>query len=56
MTTTAFNHGIDLYGSNEDEASKAWIAHAFTLAHYHQDGGEMEKMLHERHENLKWDS
>jgi hypothetical protein len=53
--STTFNHGIDLYGSHEDELSNEWIAHAFTLAHYHQDGGELERQLQEKHTTLKWD-
>ncbi|KAI1388233.1 SPO22-domain-containing protein [Hypoxylon trugodes] len=56
FTTTAFNHGVDLYGTNEDESSKKWIAHALTLAHYHQDGGDLERELQKRQINLKWDA
>ncbi|KAI0601756.1 meiosis protein SPO22/ZIP4 like-domain-containing protein [Biscogniauxia sp. FL1348] len=55
FTTTAFNHGVDLYSSHDDELSKQWLAHAFTLAHYHQDGGVLEQQLQEKHTNLKWD-
>ncbi|KAI0484299.1 meiosis protein SPO22/ZIP4 like-domain-containing protein [Xylariaceae sp. FL0804] len=55
LTTTAFNHGIDLYGRHEDELSKRWIAHSFSLAHYCADGGELERQLHERHTNIRWD-
>ncbi|OTB03528.1 hypothetical protein M426DRAFT_73943 [Hypoxylon sp. CI-4A] len=51
---TAFNHGVDLYGANDDESSKKWITHALTLAHYHQDGGDMERVLQERQISLKW--
>ncbi|KAI1139503.1 SPO22-domain-containing protein [Hypoxylon sp. FL0543] len=54
--TTAFNHGVDLYGVNQDELSKKWIAHALTLAHYHQDGGDLEGELQRRQISLKWDS
>ncbi|KAI0843290.1 meiosis protein SPO22/ZIP4 like-domain-containing protein [Hypoxylon sp. FL0890] len=56
FTTTAFNHGIDLYGVNEDELSKKWIENALTLAHYHQDGGDLERELQKRQISLKWDS
>ncbi|OTA65448.1 SPO22-domain-containing protein [Hypoxylon sp. EC38] len=56
FTTTAFNHGVDLYGVNEDELSKQWIAHALTLAHYHQDGGDLERELQKRQISLNWDS
>ncbi|KAI1506177.1 meiosis protein SPO22/ZIP4 like-domain-containing protein [Biscogniauxia marginata] len=55
FTTTAFNHGVDLYSSHDDDQSKKWLAHAFTLAHYHQDGGVLEQQLQEKHTNLKWD-
>ncbi|RYP34710.1 hypothetical protein DL767_004156 [Monosporascus sp. MG133] len=53
LITTAFNHGIDLYCNDESELSKNWIAHAFTLAHYHQDGGDLEALLQERYTKLK---
>lgn len=56
FVTTAFNHGVDLFGAHEDELSKKWISHALTLAHYHQDGGELEQELQKRQINLKWDS
>ncbi|KAL7624282.1 sporulation-specific protein 22 [Parahypoxylon ruwenzoriense] len=56
FTTTAFNHGVDLFGVNEDELSKKWIDHALTLSHYHQDGGDLERELQKRQINLKWDS
>ncbi|KAI1269361.1 SPO22-domain-containing protein [Xylariaceae sp. FL1019] len=56
IITTTFNHGIDLLGSHEDELSKAWITHALTLAHYAQDGGEIERQLQDRSLKLSWDS
>ncbi|KAI5864321.1 meiosis protein SPO22/ZIP4 like-domain-containing protein [Durotheca rogersii] len=56
FATTAFNHGVDLFGVNEDELSKQWIGHALTLAHYHQDGGDLERELQKRQVNLRWDS
>ncbi|KAI1381648.1 hypothetical protein F4677DRAFT_440862 [Hypoxylon crocopeplum] len=56
FTTTAFNHGVDLFGAHEDEFSKRWVAHALTLAHYHQDGGDLERELQKRQISLKWDS
>jgi hypothetical protein len=55
FTVTAFNHGVDLYGSHEEELSKAWILHALTLAHYLRDGGELERQLQDRYTKLKWD-
>ncbi|RYP76844.1 hypothetical protein DL771_001580 [Monosporascus sp. 5C6A] len=56
LITTAFNHGVDLYCNDESELSKKWIVHAFTLAHYHQDGGDLEALLQERYTKLKWDA
>ncbi|KAI0125122.1 meiosis protein SPO22/ZIP4 like-domain-containing protein [Xylariales sp. AK1849] len=55
FATTAFNHGIDCYQSQEDELSKKWIHHAFTLAHYHLDGGVLEKHLQDQYTQLRWD-
>lgn len=55
FVATAFNHGVDLYGSGEDELSKKWLQHAMTLAHYYQDGGVLEKDLQERCTRLQWD-
>ncbi|KAI0485651.1 meiosis protein SPO22/ZIP4 like-domain-containing protein [Xylaria cf. heliscus] len=52
---TAFNHGVDLYGVHEDELSQAWIFHSLTIAHYLEDGGELERQLQDRHTKLKWD-
>ncbi|KAI1417997.1 meiosis protein SPO22/ZIP4 like-domain-containing protein [Hypoxylon sp. FL1857] len=54
--TTAFNHGVDLYGVNEDELSRKWIGYAISLAHYHQDGGDLETELQKRQISLNWDS
>ncbi|KAI2632324.1 hypothetical protein GGR54DRAFT_30058 [Hypoxylon sp. NC1633] len=56
FATTAFNHGVDLFGAHEDELSKQWVFHALTLAHYHEDGGELERELQKRQISLKWDS
>ncbi|KAI1866259.1 uncharacterized protein JN550_007647 [Neoarthrinium moseri] len=55
FATTAFNQGVDYYEAQEDELSKKWISQAFTLAHYHRDGGFLEKALQEHHTRLKWD-
>lgn len=55
IVITAFNHGVDLYGVHEDELSQAWIFHSLTIAHYLEDGGELERQLQDRHTKLKWD-
>ncbi|KAI0539329.1 meiosis protein SPO22/ZIP4 like-domain-containing protein [Xylaria digitata] len=53
---TAFNHGVELYAIKEDELSKAWISHAFTIAHYFRDGGELERQLQDKYTTLKWEN
>ncbi|KAI1153268.1 meiosis protein SPO22/ZIP4 like-domain-containing protein [Nemania diffusa] len=55
ITITAFNHGLDLYGIHEDELSQAWISHALSIAHYHQDDGELERQLQDKYTKLKCD-
>lgn len=55
LTATTFNHGIDLYGNQEDGLSRRWIGHAFELAHLHRDGGVLEKQLHDNFTRLHWD-
>ncbi|KAI0799498.1 meiosis protein SPO22/ZIP4 like-domain-containing protein [Xylaria sp. FL0064] len=52
---TAFNHGIDLYGIHEDKLSRAWISHALSIAHYLQDGRELEMQLQGKYTKLQWD-
>lgn len=54
FVTTTYNHAIDLYSGHEDEMAQKWIGHAFTLVHYLQDGGELERQLQERYANLSW--
>lgn len=54
MAATCFNHGLDLYGSNEDETSQKWLDFALSLAHFMQDGGVLERHLQERRTSLKW--
>ncbi|KAJ3573769.1 hypothetical protein NPX13_g4582 [Xylaria arbuscula] len=55
ITITAFNHGVDLYGIHEDGLSKAWIAHALTIAHHLPDDNELEMQLRDRYTKLKWE-
>ncbi|RWA09852.1 hypothetical protein EKO27_g5250 [Xylaria grammica] len=55
IAITAFNHGVDLYGINEDELSKTWFSYALTIAHNHRDGGELETHLQEKYTKLTWD-
>lgn len=55
FVTTTFNHGVDYYDKREDELSKKWISHAFTLVHYHLDDGVLEKKLRDHYSRLEWD-
>ncbi|KAK7980960.1 hypothetical protein PG989_013417 [Apiospora arundinis] len=54
MATTCFNHGLDLYGSNEEELSQKWIESALSMAHFLRDDGAFERHLQERYTSLKW--
>ncbi|KAK8038870.1 hypothetical protein PG993_007281 [Apiospora rasikravindrae] len=54
MAATCFNHGLDLYGSNEDELSRKWVEYALSLAHYIRDEGVLERHLQDRYTSLKW--
>jgi len=53
MATTAFNHGIDCYGSQEVERAKEWLARAITLSHY--CNGDLERALQEKYVRLNFD-
>ncbi|KAI1112741.1 meiosis protein SPO22/ZIP4 like-domain-containing protein [Nemania sp. NC0429] len=55
IVITTFNHGVDLYGIHEDKLSRDWISHALTMAHYLQDGGELERQLQDKYTKLQWD-
>lgn len=54
LVTTAFNHGVDLYVSNDDVNSEKWIGHAFNLASSLKDGGVLEKQLQDHYTRLTW--
>jgi hypothetical protein len=55
MVTTAFNHGIDCYSSQEVERAKEWLARAITLSHYCNDDGDLERALQEKYVRLNFD-
>jgi hypothetical protein len=56
MATTAFNHSVDCYSTNQDELSKQWASKALSLAHYYLDGGRLEKILQEKYLTLRFDT
>jgi hypothetical protein len=54
FVTTSFNRGVDYYDKREDELSKKWIGHAFSLVQHHLDGGVLEKQLKDHYSRLEW--
>ena len=54
MTTMAFNEGVDLYGRGENDAAKRWITEAMNLAHYVDDDGVLQSLVHEKFLTLTW--
>ncbi|KAH8811736.1 meiosis protein SPO22/ZIP4 like-domain-containing protein [Xylogone sp. PMI_703] len=55
ITSTAFNHAIDLFCAGDDEATKIWAGKALNIAHLVQDGGALERVLQSKLLELKWD-
>jgi hypothetical protein len=55
MATTAYDHGIDCYSRSQDDAAKRWIMAAIGLAHYRQDGRQLENIMQEKYLTLKFD-
>jgi len=56
MASTAFNHGIDCFGSQETERAKEWVTRAINLSHYCNDEGGLERALQERYLRLNFDA
>ncbi|RKU40879.1 hypothetical protein DL546_001180 [Coniochaeta pulveracea] len=56
LATTAFNHAVDFYFAKQDRLCQKWAFKAFALAHLYEDGGALEKMLHDRYGTLKFDA
>lgn len=55
MATTSFNHAMDFLGMDQEASCEQWAAKAMSLAHYCQDGGELEKVLHKNYASLNLD-
>lgn len=47
IASTAYNHSIDLWCRDQAEACRWWATKAISLAHYSDDGGQLEARLHE---------
>jgi hypothetical protein len=56
VATTAFNHAVDLYCGEKDEAAKNWAYKAVNVAHFCSDGGALERLLQDKLVGLKFDS
>lgn len=48
IITNAFNHGIDLFCSDQDEKANQWTHGAINLAAYFDDGGQLQAQLQEK--------
>lgn len=56
LATTAFNHAVDCYTARQDERSRQWASKALNLAHYCDDHGGLEGLLHEKLLSLRFDA
>ncbi|GKT87626.1 transcriptional regulator [Colletotrichum tofieldiae] len=53
LVTVSFNQAVDAYNVRQDDACTKWAELAMNLAHYADDGGELEARLHENWARLK---
>lgn len=52
LATTTFNHAIDYYMQENDEACTNWAQHSFVLAQWLEDGGALGGLLMEKYASL----
>ncbi|KAH3908764.1 hypothetical protein HBH56_171760 [Parastagonospora nodorum] len=52
LATTAFNHAVDYYMQENDEACTKWAQHAFVLSQWLEDGGALRDLLMEKYASL----
>jgi len=52
LATTTFNHAIDYYMQENDEACTKWAHHAFMVAQWLEDGGALRGLLMEKYASL----
>ncbi|RFU28018.1 hypothetical protein B7463_g8334, partial [Scytalidium lignicola] len=55
ISSSAFNHAIDLYCAGDDDATKIWAGKALNIAHLVQDDGALERLLQSKLLQLNWD-
>ncbi|GJC83576.1 hypothetical protein ColLi_06414 [Colletotrichum liriopes] len=53
LVAVSFNQAVDAYNVRQDDACTKWAEMAMNLAHYADDGGELEARLHENWAKLK---
>ncbi|KAK6602521.1 hypothetical protein H4I95_06458 [Botrytis cinerea] len=55
LATKSFNHAIDLYSADQDEACKRWADKSILIAGYCDDAGSLKRLLTQRFGGLKFD-
>ncbi|KAK1534827.1 uncharacterized protein CCOS01_03579 [Colletotrichum costaricense] len=55
LVTVGFNQAVDAYNVRQDDECNTWADLALNLAHYADDGGELEKTVQENRMKLKFD-
>ncbi|KAK7735234.1 sporulation-specific protein 22 [Cytospora paraplurivora] len=56
FASAAYNHSIDLWGRDEDEACRWWAEKAMSMAHHCRDGGKLEAVLQAKYVKLRLDA
>lgn len=56
VAARAFNHAVDLYCADQDDACRNWVGKAFNIAHFCSDDGALERTLQSKFLGLKWDA
>ncbi|KAF7883240.1 uncharacterized protein EAF02_005160 [Botrytis sinoallii] len=55
LATKSFNHAIDLFSADKDEACKRWAEKSILIAGYCDDAGSLKRLLVQRFGGLKFD-
>ncbi|TGO23157.1 hypothetical protein BPAE_0142g00190 [Botrytis paeoniae] len=55
LATKSFNHAIDLFSADQDEACKRWADKSILIAGYCDDAGSLKRLLVQRFGGLKFD-
>ncbi|EXF81759.1 hypothetical protein CFIO01_04807 [Colletotrichum fioriniae PJ7] len=55
LVTVSFNQAVDAYNVRQDDECNTWADMALNLAHYADDGGELEKRVQENRIKLKFE-